>query len=328
MAVWSFTTLLLAFGGGVVGAALGGLWSIVICGFIVLAGNIIILAGGSSFLLLQVGMGPIFGPHVGGFAAGIAASAYAHYRGKQPVGTARDILNPLIGCGWDVLVMGGVFALFAHAVYQLVLQIPIINLTDPVSMAVFASGAAAQWIFVKDAPWGNKDSIKKYGWLKTDHRSISWAPWFTGHPTRLLMGLGGGLLSGAIAMGVSEQLNAMAASGIVTAGEAFVVPLLMGWDFAILSLILLNLGTGPLQKMPLWHAFCVLGALGYLLSGSLIVAAIVGVLASELQELIARMFWNHGRGHIDPPATTIAVGFIILNLLLKPEYLNLLQLFK
>ena len=37
------------------------------------------------------------------------------------------------------------------------------------------------------------------------------------------------------------------------------------------------------------------------------------ILATALQELMARMFWNHGSNHIDPPATAITIGTFVLN---------------
>ena len=49
MEPWSFDTLLICFGGGIIGTALGGLFSFAICGLIVLAGCFMILSGGSDF---------------------------------------------------------------------------------------------------------------------------------------------------------------------------------------------------------------------------------------------------------------------------------------
>ena len=61
MDAWSFNAILLAFGGGIFGACLGGLWSFIMCGFLTMLGCLVVLGGGSDFLLLQVGLGPIFG---------------------------------------------------------------------------------------------------------------------------------------------------------------------------------------------------------------------------------------------------------------------------
>lgn len=55
---------------------------------------------------------------------------------------------------------------------------------------------------------------------------------------------------------------------------------------------------------------------------------IVDMLAGALQELMARMFWKYGSNHIDPPACTIAIGTFIINILFKPEFFNLMNLFK
>jgi len=54
-----------------------------------------------------------------------------------------------------------------------------------------------------------------------------------------------------------------------------------------------------------------------LLFGSVIVAGIVGMLAALLGELMARLFWNHGTNHIDPPACSIAFGTFLLNIVNK-----------
>ena len=37
-------------------------------------------------------------------------------------------------------------------------------------------------------------------------------------------------------------------------------------------------------------------------------------MAGAFQELMARMFWNHGSNHVDPPAVAIAFGTLALNL--------------
>jgi len=110
--------------------------------------------------------------------------------------------------------------------------------------------------------------------------------------------------------------------------DAFVIPLMIGWVLAILSLIVLNLGTGPIQKIPVFHGIAALSALAYLYTGSIVAAGLMGLLVPFLQELMARLIYNHGSSHIDPPAAAIAVGTLIMNLLFKPEFLNLTQFFK
>jgi len=329
MEAWSLNTLLLVFGGGIFGAAFGALWSIILCALIILVGCGVVLSGGSDFLLLSVGLGPIFGPHVGGFASGIAAATYAAgYRKNHPSGTAKDILSPLLDTSWDVLAVGGIFALFGHALLQLVGKVPVINQFDTLALVVVVSNVFCRLLFQKEAPWGNMESIKKIGYLKTDNYSISWAPWQAVTSRHVILGLGVGLLSGATAIGLSGQLAPMVAKGAISPVAAFVVPLIIGWALAIISLIPLNLAVGSIQKVPIVHAMAILAALAALYSGSIVVAGIVGVLAALLQELMARMFYNHGSNQIDPPAAAIMFGTFVLNLLFKPEFLNLGQLFK
>lgn len=91
METWSFDTLLLVFGGGIVGAAFGGLWSVIMCAGLVVLGSAIVFAGGPDYLLMQVALGPVFGPHVGGFAAGLAAAAYAAGVRNNPLAAVPKI---------------------------------------------------------------------------------------------------------------------------------------------------------------------------------------------------------------------------------------------
>lgn len=312
---WSVDTLLLCFGGGIVGAALGGLFSFSICGLIVLAGCFSIFNGGSEFLLMQIGLGPLFGPHTGGFVAGVAAVAYAAGIKKNlPSGSGKDILSPLIGTSWDVLMVGGVFAVFGHVLLQLLVKIPFINMADCLALTVVIAQSVARLLFLKEMPWGNGASIRAHGLLGTNDGALSWVPWMS-EPGRLIVFSGGvGLLSAAMAMGTKNVLDPMVIQGTVSATGAFVVPLIFAWGIAAISLIGLQLGTGEIQKLPVWHCQAILSALAFLLFNSLVLAAIVGILAGLLQELAARMIWNHGSSHIDPPAGAIAVGTLILNL--------------
>ena len=329
MEPWSINTLVIVFGGGIAGAAFGTLWAVVLCAFFIFVGCAVVLLGGSDFLLLQVGLGPVFGPHVGGFASGIAAAAYAAgIRKNHPTGAAKDILSPLLDTSWDVLVVGGIFALIGHIALQIFVKIPIVNQFDCLALSVVFTNALARLSFQKEMPWGRAESIKKYGYLGTDNYSISWAPWQSPPKIMVVLAFGVGSLSVALAWGLKQQLDPMAAKGVISATDAFVVPLIIGWAIAIINLIALMLGTGSLQKVPLFHCQACLGALGFLLTGSLAVGVAAAIFGALLQELMARMFYNHATSHIDPPATAIAFGTLFMNLMFKPEFLNLAGLFK
>ncbi|CCO23396.1 hypothetical protein [Maridesulfovibrio hydrothermalis] len=309
-------TLVMCFAGGIVGGALGGLFSFIICGLMVMAGCLVIMASGSDFVLLQIGLGPIFGPHVGGFAAGVAASTYAAgIKKNHPGGAAKDILSALMGTSWDVLLVGGLAALAGHLLLQLFALIPIVNKTDMIALSVVATAFLARFLFQKEMPWGNKKSISDIGYLKTDGHKISWVPWMLPLPKMVLYGFAAGVLSAAMAAQAKIAMDPLAASGAISAAGAFVVPLILGWAAAAISLIALQLGTGAIQQVPVWHCQAILAALAYLYFGNIMIAGLVGASAALLQELMARMFWNHGSNHVDPPAAAIAVGTLMLNII-------------
>ncbi|MBI5014464.1 MAG: hypothetical protein HZB55_03100 [Deltaproteobacteria bacterium] len=329
MGPWDPNTLALCFGGGILGAAMGGLWAFELCALLVFVGCITVLGGGSDYLLLQVGLGPAFGPHVGGFASGVAAACYAvGVRKNHPTGAAKDILSPLIDTSWDVLAVGGVFAVGGHLLLSVLNKIPIINQFDTIALNVVITGLVARLLFLKEMPWGASESIQKHGYFGTNDTAISWVPWQARAGRYLSLGLGVGLLSGGLAMGLKQQLDPMAAKNLISPAGAFVVPLIMGWCIASLNLICLQCGTGSVQKVPVYHCMAILSALAFLYSGSIAVAGGVGLLAALLQEFCARMVYNHGSSHIDPPATAICLGTLFLNLAFKPEFLNLGNLFR
>lgn len=317
METWSVSTFLVCFGGGVVGAAFGALASFIFCGFLILAGCAIVLAGGSDFVLLQVGLGPVFGPQIG-FCGGLAAASYAAgVKKNMASGTGKDILSPLVDTSWDVLLVGGVWAVFTHVVQNILVKIPVISMCDCLALSIIVTTLVARLLFHREMPWGNMASIRKLGWLNTDERRLSWVPWMA-VPSRIaVIGLGTGILSGALAMSTKEVLDPLLSAGKVSQTAAFVVPLIIGLSFAAISLIGVNFGTGQIQKFPVWHCQAILSALAFLHFGSIVAAAVAGVGAGFLQELMARMFYNHGSDHIDPPATAIAFGTLILNVVHK-----------
>lgn len=319
---WSLNTLLICFGGGILGAALGGLYAFVFCAFIVLIGCVVVLASGSEFVLLQVGLGPIFGPHVGGFASGVAAVTYAVEVRKNLKNPAlglgsKDILSPLLDTSWDVLLVGGITALVGHVLLQILVQIPVIKMFDCIALDVALTAMAARLLFCREAPWGKLESIKEHGYLSYP---CQWITWMNVPSKHVVFGFGVGIFSAALAFYTEGVLKPIAAAGKISAAAAFVGPLIVAWAIAGFSLIGLQLGTltieqqGEIQKVPVWHAQSILAALAYLYFGSILLAGVVGILAAFLQDYMGRMFWNHGCNHVDPPACTIAFGTFLLNL--------------
>jgi len=118
--------LVVAFGGGALGAALGAYPAFALSGFVVVVGEAARLAGGATIqtpweasavtlgttgVTASVGLGPALGPHVA-FGGGAAAAAYAARKGYLDTGfpyyEAKNVTYSL-GARADVLVVGGAF---------------------------------------------------------------------------------------------------------------------------------------------------------------------------------------------------------------------------
>lgn len=316
-------TLFMAFIGGIFGTALGALWSFCLCGLLTLTGCLLVLGGGSDFLLLQIGLGPLFGPHAGGFLSGVIAASYASARGKHPGGSGRDILSPLMGTSWDVLAVGGLAALAGVLLVSLISKVPVLRESDHLALAIILATFTGRGLFHREGPFGQKKSIAEHSLLGTNSYALSWIGWMSPPPLLFMIGASAGGLSGFMAKMTAEVLTPLAASGVVSPAAAGTVPVIFGWAFSAIMLIALQLGQGSIQKVPVTHGIAILGALSYLYTGSLAGAVIGGILGAFLQELCARLFINHASDHLDPPATAIAIGSFMLNLLFKPDWLGL-----
>jgi len=306
----SLTTLLVCFGGGILGGALGGLLSFVLCGLFVFSGCLIALAGGGDFMFSVIGFGPVFGPHCGGFAAGVAAANYAQgMRKNHPTGGAKDILASLMPTSWDVLLVGGIFAVLGY--YCNMGLASFLKGQDTIAITVIISALVSRALFLRQGPFGSAESIKKHGLLGTDDYNLSWVPWMLPFSRMIMFAIGIGLLSGGTAMAIGNYAEA---AGIAS-GATVTAQVVIGWAVAAVSLIALQLGSDAIQRVPVWHCQAILAGLAWVNFGNLGVCVIAAVAGALLQELGARLFWNHGDSHVDPPAFGIAVGTCILNLL-------------
>ncbi|WP_255149698.1 hypothetical protein [Halorarius halobius] len=152
VAVETLVTLgVVAFAGGALGAALGGLRAYGLAGVAVLVGQatsvangIVAAAGGDPAALgttgitAALGFGPALGPHVA-FAGGAAAAAYAGRGGGEDgfeYHAAKRVGVP-VGTDPDVLAVGGVFGLVGYglAVGLAAVGVP----TDPISLSIVLS---------------------------------------------------------------------------------------------------------------------------------------------------------------------------------------------
>lgn len=277
-----------SFGGGVFGAAIGGLPAFILTGVVVLAG----VAAGffkdlapAQALLGQVAFGPFLGPHIA-FAGGVCAAAYAARKGL--LATGKDIVSPLAKLNDPtVLAVGGVFGLLG---YLLQTWLASINLkTDTVALTVVLTQALARWAFLAEGPFGTlppelaREANPGNLWgrfVVTD--TAVWIPYQKDLGQLVVLGFG---------------LGAASASATLLTGSTVV-----GFGIAALWLIFLVTPGGA----PVGHHIVLPAAVAANLTASILVGALWGVLGALVGELAARLFYNWGKSHIDPPAVAIA----------------------
>ncbi|BHH83181.1 permease [Desulforhopalus sp. 52FAK] len=269
-------SLFVAFGGGLFGAAIGALGAFVMLGFLIMLGVAAQATGGD---LIGISLGAAFGPHVGGFASGIAAAAYAGHKGK--IDSGRDIVSALMGVNsTDVLLVGGIFGIFGYVVqygYNIILG----GWTDTVALTVVTSAIVARLI------WGNGlfGKVAEGNSRYSPNEGTEWLPWQSSFSQRAVIGLGAGILSAYIAIELGAENGGV----------------LLGFAISAVSLTLLGLGV----LVPVTHHITLVGAVAAITSGSVIWGGIFGVVAGVIAEYISNTFNTHGDTHIDPPAMTI-----------------------
>jgi len=321
-----------AFAGGAFGAAIGALPAFILTGLLVVAGaaaNIVGVAPEGAVGLVGIGFGHVFGPHIS-FAGGAAAAAYAAKQGYMESGfdyhNAKDI-GFALGTKPDVLAVGGAFGLLGIAIEQLSrnLLIPV----DPIPVSIVVSAFVHRAVFgyallgkpqgtglLDMGPFERGDTLGsiKAGngtenggepsseWLATE----PWLPQQYKWAGVGAIGLVAGLASGYLAF---------------RTGSPF-----LGFGLSAASLLFLNLGV---EKFPVTHHITLAGSTVFLavtasgdaaLAGlsvpaGLLVAGGLGLVAALLGELTQRIFYAHGRTHIDPPAMAIVIWSFGIGLL-------------
>ncbi len=283
---WSLAA---AFGGGVLGAAVGALPAFILCGAAVVAGSVVTALTGDTVILYTVAWGPLLGPHVA-FAGGVAAAAYAGRRHDSFAG--RDVLTPLLGLkDARVLVAGGLFGLGGQVLFLLLWLIP-----DPggsevlnrMALVVVLSGIAARLAFGSTGLFGRPAPGRR--WDPGDEGA--YLPWHARPGVVLLLGLGGGWAGAWLALALP--------------GAPFL-------GFGIASLVLLPLLAG--RPAPVLIHIVLAAGLTALASGSVLLGTAMGVLAAWLGEAAACLLLIPGDTHLDPPATALLLIWPLIALL-------------
>ena len=278
--------LVAAFGGGVLGAAMGAVPVFIFTGLLAILG--VAAASGGGPEILQVAFGPVLGPHVS-FGGGVAAAAYAGSRGVLKTG--RDIVSALMGTGrMDVLIVGGLFGSAGYLLHWALTASGVAAWTDAIALAVVLSNIVARLLFGRTGPFGSVHAPHGRRFRPDD--SASWLPWQQEWSHVVVIGFGVGLVASYLA----------ARSGVGEGKEAL--------GFGISTVILTFLVMG--NKVPVTHHISLPAALGVVNGGGVIAGAVCGVMGALLGELASRVFLIHGDTHIDPPAVAIAAVATLL----------------
>lgn len=279
-----------AFGGGIFGAAIGALPVFILTGVLAIAGGLLGMANIAEFSIVNIAFGSFLGPHVT-FAGGVAASAYAANK-KRLLKSGADIVTPLYSTGhYSVLFVGGIFGVLGFLCVYLfgaILQIP----TDLPGAAVFVLALITRVTLGTSTFIGTCSGEEK-------------RPWFTsgkGFINHVLLGFGIGIM----VCGVGQS---MLQSGIQSSAIAFYPIVCFG--ISATSLIFAQTGF----SVPATHHVTLPSALAFVLSGSVVAGVAVAIINILFGDFIAKSLNSYCDTHIDPPATTICLSVLLINII-------------
>lgn len=327
--------LLAAATGGYIGAAIGGNFAFVITGFCVFASWAIFEATGSDWGFNYVAFGPFAGPYIM-FGGAVAAAAFAWSRGYLE--SAKDINSALAGLGrQSVLLVGAAFGVFGYLFKALLIdKIPYFGThTDGVALTVVVSAIIVRLLFGKKVGEGTGSVLNPEhynnasGFMgkiapNTEHQ---WLPWQEkwGYLVGLgfFFGAGAGALS--IVMGHVVKGGAAFANTLPFAISAIIILfLIMGFNMPVQHHITNIGGLASVVFLPIiaGNSFAWNGVWGnheWLLAFfATIIGGVFGILSGWLVEFFARVWYDRGTTHIDPPASgiwvmnTLVVGLGVL----------------
>lgn len=285
---FSFLYLVAAFGGGILGAALGGLPVFILCGVAAIVGAGITAATGDATFSNLVAWGPLLGPQVS-FAGAAAAAAYAAKKGKLANG--KDICSALMGLNApDVLVVGGLFGMLGYVLQWLISMLPMIGslpFTNAIALSIVLNAIIARLLFGKTGVFG-KVRAGDNRWVASD--VAAWLPWQNTPLQLLTIGLGFGL----VVAWTTVQSPAMAG---------------LWFGVATLGLVFLQFNV----KVPVWHHIAlsaeqVIAVAG----GDMWWAVAFAIMSAFIGDFYGQLFLAHGDNHIDPPSASLFTTFIIM----------------
>lgn len=278
--------LLVAFAGGIFGAAIGALPVWILCGLAVLIGGTITMATGNDSFTNLVAWGLFIGPHTA-FVGGTAAAAYAAKKGELDNG--RDILTALIGLNNPkVLFVGGIFGALGYVMFWLLMHVPNyseIAWTNVIALTVILNMVVTRFAFGNTGLFG-KPATGQNRWIPSE--TGSWVP-YQSEPMQLLL------------LGI--------AVGVPAAWLADVLPGSVGITFGFVAFLLIFMQFG--FKVPVTHHIALSASVFTVITGDVAWGVSFGILAAYLGELSACIFVYHADTHIDPPTMALVGTFTI-----------------
>ncbi|MCI1641558.1 MAG: hypothetical protein LKI58_06195 [Actinomyces sp.] len=332
--------LLAALGGGSVGAAIGANYAFVLTGFSVLTSWGVFAATGNTFGFDYLAFGPFMGPHIA-FAGGVAAAIYARYRGRLTDG--KDVNTPLAGLGHpDIMLVGALFGAFGYVCQIGVSHIPWFGAhTDSVALTVLLSAILARLVFGGVPGAGLfKGSLHNAELFPPEATTFPakikpgpngrWLEWQERPSQLLTIGSTFGVLAGGASLflaanvgarltdlGFANDLAARNANTFVFGISAIVVLFLItNRNMPVQHHVTNIAGLAAVQFFPIlmgstfadftWTATSTWDSHEWLMAFlALLVAAVFGIFAAGLGEFCARLWYDRGTSHIDPPAAAI-----------------------
>ncbi|MCG8310060.1 MAG: hypothetical protein MI975_21870 [Cytophagales bacterium] len=287
---FNITELLVAFAGGIFGAAIGALPVWILCGLAVLIGGAITMATGNESFTNLVAWGLFLGPHTA-FAGGTAAAAYAAKKGELENG--RDIQTALIGLNNPkVLFVGGIFGALGYLLFWLIMQVPNYSdlaWTNTIALAVILNMVITRFAFGKTGLFG-KPANAQNRWVPSE--TGSWVPYQSKPMQLILLGI---------------------AVGVPAAYLADVLPGSVGITFGFVAFLLIFMQFG--FKVPVTHHIALSASVITVVTGEVAWGVGFGILAAFLGELFACIFVYHGDTHIDPPTMALVGTFTLFPLM-------------
>ncbi|NWK56605.1 hypothetical protein HW115_13365 [Verrucomicrobiaceae bacterium N1E253] len=280
--------LVMAFCGGVFGAAVGALPSFVLCGVGALLGGLYSMSTGSDVNLVDtwVTWGPLVGPQTA-FGGGAVAAIYAKRRGVLENG--RDICTPLMGCNApDVLLVGGVFGAIGALLTLACANIPTIGghaSNNAIATAIVLTMMLGRLIFGESGLFG-KVAQGTNRWEGSD--AGCWLTWQHDWPQILI-------ISCAVGIPASHLALTVPASGLILFGLGCII-----FTFMIFG-----------AKVPVFHNIALASLLAVGATQNLWWGLAMAILVAFLCELAAMLFCAHGDSHIDPPTVSLMLTGIL-----------------